>query len=639
MLDPNHRSLLADNVRPPPGYRFAAGAALTYSLDLTTLLTVPVQLVVLASGKRDELLKDPVALLEALRRTMAKLVVVCQRGRIHVPGIPHVLYGLLEKCVVEVTAPHGGVFHPKLWALRYEAVEPVGDATDVLTRLVVLSRNLTPDRSWDLSLSLEGHPQGRPQGNNRALAELLSAAPDLVGHNPLGDPVRKLLVDLADQVRRTRWDDLPSGFDEVTFTVLGLQRRPWKIAWANKLAVISPFVSGPAIEMLAESTNQPVALVSRPEELARIPADSLKRFGQCLVLHDQAETDDGEDAPAAGGSLLRGLHAKVYVAERGWDTTLALGSANATSASLLGGLNVEVLAELTGKRSKVGGVERLLGPEGMGGCLVEFAPPSEPAAETEREHAEKLLEATRDAIGAAGLRAACAPTAGESNADAYTLTLTIGEPVTSQGVAGVRAWPVSVPPDRGVDAAALLRKEAVVMGPLAAASLTGFIAIELTSSLCDAAICFVLSAAVDGMPAARDAAVLRTVVNNRDGFLRYLLMLLRDDGEGGGVSPDDLLVALGGSGRRGWGGVADALPLLEELTRAFARDPARLASVKRMVDELLAAPGGAEVVAPEFLDVWRLYEAAMTELQPPAPSVATDGGAAAPTATGVGGGE
>lgn len=639
MLDPNHRSLLADAVRPPPGYRFAAGVALTYSLDLTTLLTVPVQLAVLASGDRDALLKDPVALLEALRRTTAKLAVVCQRGRIHVPGLPHVLYGLLERCVVEVTAPNGGVFHPKLWALRYEAIEPAGGADDVLTRLVVLSRNLTADRSWDLSLLLEGHPQSRPVGDNRAVWELLSAVPDMAdATRPVPAPVRQLLTDLADQVRRTAWDELPGGFEEARFRVLGLQRRPWKVEAADKLAVLSPFVSASAVEMLADAAEEPTALVSRPEELARVPAAVLKRFGRCMVLHDQAETDDGEDAPAdgGGGGGLRGLHAKAYVAERGWYTTLALGSANATAASLLDGRNVEVLVELTGKRSKVGGIDRLLGPEGLGGCLVEFTPPPEPAAETERERAERLLEAARDAVAAAGLRAACGPAAGHDGAggDVYTLTLRGNGPITSDGLAAVRAWPVSVPQDRAADAAALLRGDPLAVGPLAAASLTGFFAFELASSVCDASTCFVLGLPVDGMPAARDAAVLRTIVANRDGFLRYLLMLLRDDGDAA-ASGDDLLAALGGAG--GWGaGGGDGLPLLEELTRAFARDPGRLASVKRMVDELLAAPGGADVVPAEFLEVWRLFEGALGDVSPAdaAPVTGVAGGAVGPADAG-----
>lgn len=629
MLDPNSRSLLADAVRPPPGYRFATGVALTYSLDLTTLLTIPVELAVLASGRRDELLKDPVALLEALRRTTANLAVVCQRGRIHVPGVPHVLYGLLEPCVVEVNAPNGGVFHPKLWALRYETVDgdaggedggggrDGGDDGDVLTRLVVLSRNLTPDNSWDLSLVLEGRPQGRRVAENRPVGELLAAVPGMAT-GPVSDRVRALLSGAADLIRRTRWDELPGGFEELGFQVLGLQPKPWKVEPADKLAVLSPFLTAAAIKMLADAADAPVALVSRPEELAHIPAGVLRRFAQCLTLHDQAETDDGEDAPARG--TLRGLHAKAYVAERGWHTTLSLGSANATTPSLLDGRNVEVLVELTGRRSKVGGVERLLGPDGLGGCLVEFVPPPQPPGETEQERAERLLEAARDVIGSLGLRAACEPVPRAADGgDAYTLTLRADRPAVPaaalDGVASVRAWPVSMPGDRAVDAAALLRGEAVAVGPLAAASLTGFVAFELASSLCDGvSACFVLNLPVDGMPAARDAAVLRTIVANRDGFLRYLLMLLRDDG-GGGIATDGLLAALGGgTGRWGKGGL-DAPPLLEEMTRAFSRDPARLASVKRMVDELLRAPGGADIVPAEFLEVWRLYESALEDGQ------------------------
>jgi hypothetical protein len=58
-------------------------------------------------------LKNGVALLEALRRTSTRLGVFCQTGHIAPPKMAHVLYGLLAPMVVPVTAPLGGVFHPK----------------------------------------------------------------------------------------------------------------------------------------------------------------------------------------------------------------------------------------------------------------------------------------------------------------------------------------------------------------------------------------------------------------------------------------------------------------------------------------------------------------------------------------------
>ena len=59
---------------------------------------------------------------------------------------PNPLFGFLEEMIVEVTAL-AGVFHPKVWAIRF--VSP--DQSSSMYRLVVLTRNMTTDQSWDLS--------------------------------------------------------------------------------------------------------------------------------------------------------------------------------------------------------------------------------------------------------------------------------------------------------------------------------------------------------------------------------------------------------------------------------------------------------------------------------------------------------
>ena len=79
-------------------------------------------------------------------------------------------YMAVELCVVEVNVPNGGVFHPKIWLLRFRSQS---DDDDVVFRLLVLSRNLTNDRSWDLSLSVDGTPGKRGVSGNRPLAELI----------------------------------------------------------------------------------------------------------------------------------------------------------------------------------------------------------------------------------------------------------------------------------------------------------------------------------------------------------------------------------------------------------------------------------------------------------------------------------
>jgi hypothetical protein len=100
-----------------------------------------------------------------------------------------------------------------------------------------------------------------------------------------------------------------------------------------------------------------VLLISRPEELDKLNGSAHQLFKQCMVLRDAAESEDAEDTTGQPG-MLRGLHAKVYIGEHGWDTRITMGSANTTKTALVDCRNVELLTEVTGKKSKVGGYRR-----------------------------------------------------------------------------------------------------------------------------------------------------------------------------------------------------------------------------------------------------------------------------------------
>jgi hypothetical protein len=67
--------------------------------------------------------------------------------------------------VVEVKAPNGGLFHPKIWLLRYTS-----ETEAPAYRFLCLSRNMTFSRSWDLILRLDGslqNPDCRPASLNQ----------------------------------------------------------------------------------------------------------------------------------------------------------------------------------------------------------------------------------------------------------------------------------------------------------------------------------------------------------------------------------------------------------------------------------------------------------------------------------------
>jgi len=597
MLDPDSRTLYSNLLRPPPGYTFDGAVATTYSLDLSTLLTVPLYLVLFHGEQdRDALLRDPIALLEALRRTAARIRVFCQQGLISAPGKGRTLFALLEPVVKEAVAPNGGAFHPKLWLLRFLAADP---EEPPLLRLAVLSRNLTADRSWDLALVLEGHPGGRRRAENADLAKLVEflyqASEEQVA-----------IPDLVDELRRTRWE-LPPGYEELRFHVLGLRRRAWRPAPSDRLAVISPFCSEEALAQLASTTREPAALISRPEELLKLSPEAWSAFGRTLVLAEQAETEDGEEAPGEV-EHLRGLHAKAYIAKKGWNTHLYVGSANATNAALRHGQSVEVLAELVGRASQVGSIDRLLGQDGLGAVLEDFEAPAEPVAmDPALEAAELALESARRALAAAGLRLSC-----EGDADAWHVTLTPASPVRLEGIASIRTWLVTQPAEWAVDAEPLAHAAPIGLPPASLASISSFAAFEITASAAPRKIRFVLNLPIVGVPAARDAAVLRSVIQDRNAFLRYLMLLLSGLGE-------SMLGSGGADGQaigRGWGSGLpdeDSSPLLEDLTRALCRDPSRLRSIQRLVKDL-KGQDQHDVVPEAFLELWDVFEAVVEEV-------------------------
>jgi len=530
----------------------------------------------------------------------AKKIGIEKRGRLQVPEPPNILYGLLEKMVVEVTAPAGGVFHPKLWILRF--VNP-DDENQALLRLMILSRNLTSDRSWDLVLTLEGHPKGRRRANNREFGEFIAGLPNLAFGSV--DRQRKARVRrIANEFRRTEWE-LPWGYRSINFHILGLNGKTWRPEFSKRLAVISPFCGNNALTHLASTTEKAEAIISRPETLVGLSEKTRSLFFQVKCLDEAAETEDGEDQDENTSRDTFGLHAKAYIFERNWYTHVVVGSANATNAALLGSKNVEILVELVGKRSRIGGIDKLLGEDGFGEVLMDFQESDDvEEIDEERAAAEKALEDARLAIVAAKLKLRFEASTEVKDAWYFVLSGTLRLP---DGIKSIKAWPVTISSDRAMDVSPLFAKGEVRLDFFATASLTGLLAFEIRTWHKEVFGRFVLNLPVTDMPEERDAAILKTVVNNRDGFLRYLLLLLGDLGMGW-VPP--MPKGRGGNGK--WiTGDYDGMPLLEELVRAYSRDPQRLHEVERVVQKLTEGKHEEQIVPPEFLSLWSVFKAAL----------------------------
>src|SRR6185312_15159100 len=100
---------------------------------------------------------------------------------------------------------------------------------------------------------------------------------------------------------------------------------------------------------------------------------------------------------------------------------------------------------------------------------------------------------------------------------------------------------------------------------------------------------------------------------NREGFLKYLLFLLADVDEEG--LPNDVLAAVTAEGKSNGYSLMAALPLLEEMTRALSREPARLDSIQSLIEDLVRTEQGRQMVDEQFLQLWDVYATVLKEVR------------------------
>lgn len=317
-------------------------------------------------------------------------------------------------------------------------IELALDATQTLLRLLILSRNLTRDRSWDISLRLDGKLTRRVDAENRPLFDLVSSLPDLAV-TEVSQDARELTNSVAQDLRRAEWT-LPERFDEVRFAVNGFSNKVWQPGPCARLGIISLFCDGQALELLRNLSRAEPRLLSRPDELACIDADVLERFEQVAVLDEMAASEDGEED--ASPNAIQGLHAKAFIAEVSWDTVLTVGSGNATRPALISGNNVELFASLKGKRSKVGSVDDIMGEKGFGRLTRTYERSELAPVDAATKSAELRLDEARRALCRGGLRLRCERIEDQDSEALWRVWLIPVEPIVLAGVASLSMWPI-----------------------------------------------------------------------------------------------------------------------------------------------------------------------------------------------------
>ena len=615
MLDLNDRKLYLDELRPPAGYTFDRAVCTTYSLDLLSLLAIPLSLAFSEAIGREDVLRDPIIIVEALQRTAKRIAIFCQQGRIAVPQSDSPLYSYLEKSVVEVRAPtKHGVFHPKVWLLRFTS-----DNEPPLFRFVCLSRNLTSDQSWDTALTLEGHlVQSRRRGfwRNRPLSDFIAALPSLAV-SQVNPDVQELTSSLADEVLRVRFE-VPKDFDgeDWSFMPMGLRRyrRTPTFEGCSRLMIMSPFLSGEPVSVLA-TTGKDNVLISRSESLDALPPDLLADIQNRTRIYmfsdaaERPEMEDEERATPRAATRTSPVCMRSCMWLRVGGMRLFTGSANATDAAF--NHNVEFLVELSGRRSQIG-IER--SSERGRECLSRRAvPPSE--FDCERHTTGEAGKPSRAWRAQLPKPVSCWVLS--ESGGLFTLRLSAQSPlILESGLAEAQCHPITISVSQSKSLTPLADGGEVCFEGLPLRLITGFLAVRLTAEVqwVRRALSFVLNVPVTGMPEERDREILRGIVADRNQFLRYLRFLLSVDPQSYILSSlrTRAATSMGGGIEPAPSKMPDA-PLFEDLVKTLSRSPEKLVRISRLIEELRHTEKGVSVLPEGFTELWSVIQVACTK--------------------------
>lgn len=606
MLEPRDRQLLFEALRPPVGYEFDQGIGTTFTLDLLALLIAPVAFTAFERVEDGDPAPNSLGWLESLRRHADRLTIFCHGGYTAVPRARYPQLAFIEDSLVECLPANGGLFHPKVWVLRYTGDGPVR------YRVLNLSRNLVFARSWDTMLTLDGElgTRGRQRAND-GLVEFVRALPSF-GSRTGSPAVSERVKLIANELENTQFQ-MPTGVASLRFWPIGVRARnpdPFA-AMGKRVLVISPFLTVGALEDIAKGRSE-CSVVSTPTQLASLArrpvgVTSFKRLSE--KAFGEFEVVEGDQATAVPDSLADAiqqaqLHAKVYVSEVGAEARVWTGSANATESGL--GRNVEMLVELVGHR-RVLGIDTLMKAEPDQLRFVNLLVDADdlvakaPISEEERE-LERAFEAARAVLAGSRFEARVEPGVGPT----FDVVVACGHD---------RALVL----DPRISATLRPITMAAASHPLASAEAAGVVA-EFPGMTFDALTAFfecglsgrlgaeerhcrfVLTLPLIGAPADRRERIMRELLSDQKRVFRFLMLLLADEGV------DPFAAGEQGDKTAPGGDVAGTFVpagLLEMMLRALDHAPGRLDHVESLLGQLSRDAEGRALLPDGFDAVWQ----------------------------------
>ena len=586
MLNPgNDRLDYGQVLTPPVGFELDFAIGTTYSLDLDALVGV-----CLAMGLSEEtdsdLMNNPVYLLEALRSTGDKVALFCESGQIHMPSNVTRLYILLEKIVFSVRPPRRKEiasfpsFHPKFWLIRYK-----NKKQEIVYRVVILSRNLTFDRSWDVTFYMDGHVVNDQTEKNEPVCDFMRFLQHCIPKTDAGKEKDKRIRAIISELPYVHFEPTEKEFYDYCFIPNGVKKADGSYyrfdetslfnETFHELMVISPFVSSDIIRNFnCRNDKSPIEnprymLITREMSLGKLKPEDVTHF-KLYTMRDKVidgETGISDDSTA---TQKQDIHAKIYMMRKYADSSLYLGSLNASHNAVYG--NVEFMICLRAKNRYLN-MDRLTAS--LFGDKQDGS--DNPFQEITMESFQKLQdddpETNLDVVVKNISRSRPSASVIAEDDEHYSVSLRFG-------VCDIRNHHVSVRPLLHPNHEKEFAQDISFNG-LELTQLSEFYVITVSDG--EHSISRVLIIPTEGIPDNREKMVVSGIVSNKECFYRYITFLLGDD---------SILSALEvNSGGMAYGNYAnkpnyDTPALYEKMLQAAATEPQKFKGIEYMMKSI-----------------------------------------------------
>ena len=579
---------------PPEGYALTHAVATTYSLDLFTLLAIPVALFYskVLDGNFQESRFD---VLESIQQTANILTIYCQKGKIKVPRDFNWLFAFVEDSICEITpADFASSFHPKVWILRFKKSQ------EIKYRVMVLSRNLTFDRSWDLAFHLEGQLTKRSYASNKPLLDFVEYL------------FKKKKAKGADLIKKelsyVSFESL-DGFKSISFHPIGiddyqLYRNPLEQRVFDDLLIVSPFVDVTTLKKLHKNSPNLKTILSREEELQKIPPQNFQGYEPYFLSRRIVDGEAFEDLDETGFEPQKQqLHAKLFIGEKKYRYFWFLGSANCTDPAYT--RNTEFMVELEGDNDRTG-------PDHIKNILITpeddttVFEPYEPVEVPEKDESDSICQQLRKLEYELINTVFIGTIIQREKTENYDLSLVIdleGKEWNKNII--VKTAPLNF--ERKWQPIMQNRRNELLFENLSVVELSKFVVVSIYHKE-DAIDAFLVKMQIE-LPESRKDRILKSLISSRENFFKYLHFLLSDN-------PYIDNTPSSSNGNKGdktdidTGNPFSDLPILEHLMLTASRNPDKLKSIDRLVKRLSEEEleSSEKIIPEDFNGFWNTFK-------------------------------